>query len=300
MKLDIANHQIQLIRLPLIAHTIDFQRRYNAHCIRLGKLEPHACRSWLSQEHEMPSLNKGLSRPTFPVALIHGVLRNLLFCSSTASLTSTFYLDLDRLRIIRIDLRNLVCHSICGAVLMHVLDPEMSRCGVTKALSTLCASLTDIVRSRGLWIEHIESIATEIVRTVLTLESRSCVYDAELTALVGRRLAVDLKNTSSAFCMFARGVLDRFFLKIGKCVGSHHKLPTIDLQEAFASMVPAKSTQSFGRDAVCESIVAANFVDPDVDLVRRLSHIIVLHWQVWAGLVYLVEPGRGNQPHLPS
>ena len=123
--------------------------------------------------------------------MIHGVLRNLLFCSSTASLTPTFYLDLDRLRIIRIDLRNLICHSICGAVLMHVLDPEMSRCGVTKALSTLCASLTAIVGPRGLWTEHIESIATEIVRTVLTLEGRSCAYEAELTALVGRRLEID-------------------------------------------------------------------------------------------------------------
>ena len=38
MKLNIANHQIKLIRLPRIAHTIDFQRRYNAHCIRLGKI----------------------------------------------------------------------------------------------------------------------------------------------------------------------------------------------------------------------------------------------------------------------
>ena len=149
---------------------------------------------------------------------------------------------------------------------------KVSRCGVTKVSGTLCASLTAIVGSQGLWIEHIESIVTEIVRTVLTLEGRSCVYDAEPTALVGRRLEVDLKNTSSAFCMFARDVLDRFFLKIRKCVGAHRRLPTIDLQEAFAPMVPAKSTQPFGRDAVCEPVMAANFVDPDVDLVRRFSH----------------------------
>jgi hypothetical protein len=161
-------------------------------------VKPHACRSWLSQEHAILSLNKRLSGPTFPDALIHGVLRNLLFCSSTASLTPTFYLDLDRLRIIRIDLRNLICHSICGAVLMHVLDPEMSRCGATKAFSTLCASLTAIVGPRGLWTEHIESIATEIVRTALAHAGRPflrirCRIDGFGRTQAG--LKSNLKNT---------------------------------------------------------------------------------------------------------
>ena len=28
-------------------------------------------------------------------------------------------------------------------------------------------------------------------------------------------------------------------------------------------------------------------VDPDEDAIRKLTHMIVLHWQVWANLVYL-------------
>ena len=288
MKLDIANHQIKLLRLTLIADTVSFQKRYNAYCIRLGRLEPHISRSWLSQEHEILSLNKGLS-PTYLDALIHAVLRNLLFCSSTASLTSTFYHDLDRLGIIRVDLHNLICHWICSEILLHMLDPKISKCGVPKALSTLRASLTAIVGSQGLWIEHIENIATEIVRTMLILEGRSRLYDADLTALVESKLRVDLKNTSSAFCMLARHALDRLFLKIRACVKAHHRLLPIDLQEAFLPMAPERSIQVFDRATACEPVVATTFVDPDADLVCRLSHIIVLHWQVWADLVYLVE-----------
>lgn len=83
-------------------------------------------------------------------------------------------------------------------------------------------------------------------------------------------------------------------------MNAHRRLPAIDLQEAFAPVVPAKSIQPFGRDAVCEPVVAAYFLDPDVDLVRRFSHTIVLHWRVWADLVYLLEPGQGDQRHLPS
>lgn len=288
MKLDIANHQIKLLRLPLIADTVNFQKRHNAYRIRLGRLEPHVSRSWLSQEHEILSLNKGLS-PTYLDALIHGVLRNLLFCSSTTSLTFTFYHDLVRLSTIRVDLHNLICHCICCEILLHMLDPGISRCGVPKALSKLRTSLTAIVGSQGLWIEHIGSIATEIVRTMLVLEGRSRLYDADLTALVERKLRVDLNNTSSAFCMLAGDALNRLFLKIRTCVEAHHTLQPIDLQEAFVPMVPARSTQLSDRATISEPVIAATFVDPDVDLVCRLSHIIVLHWQVWADSVYLVE-----------
>lgn len=107
--------------------------------------------------------------------------------------------------------------------------------------------------------------------------------------MVESKLRVDLKNTSSAFCMLARHALDRLFLKIRACVKAHHRLLPIDLQEAFLPMAPERSIQVFDRATACEPVVATTFVDPDADLVCRLSHIIVLHWQVWADLVYLVE-----------
>ena len=42
--------------------------------------------------------------------------------------------------------------------------------------------------------------------------------------------------------------------------------------------------------AVCEPVAVARSTDPDMELVRRFSHVVVLHWQIWADLVYLVEP----------
>jgi hypothetical protein len=108
MKLDVANHQIRHMRPLLIADTINFQKRYNDHRIGLGKLNPEVSRLWLEQEYNTLSAIEGTPL-SYLDTLTHALLRDLLFCSSTTSLTSTFYLDLDRLRTIRVDMHNMIC-----------------------------------------------------------------------------------------------------------------------------------------------------------------------------------------------
>ena len=299
MKLDVANHQIRHMRPLLIADTVNFQKRYNDHRIGLGKLNPDVSRLWLEQEYDTLSL-MGEEPLTYLDALTHAILRDLLFCSSTTSLTSTFYLDLDRLRGIRVDMHNVVCHKICGDVLVHLLAPGISRHETSKALTALRTSLTAIVGSQGLWVEQVGNIAVEIVRLVLTLEGRAHPYDADLIRLAENKLQEDLEPTSSAFCMHAQDMLDRLLPKTKECVNTHCRMPAIELQDALVPPLPAAPNHSFGMGAICEPIAAAKSSDPDIDLVRRFSHVIVLHWQVWADLVYLVEPEPEYGLNSPS
>lgn len=289
MKLDVANHQIRHMRPLLIADTINFQKRYNDHRIGLGKLNPEVPRLWLEQEYHALSAIEG--RPmSYLDTLTHALLRDLLFCSSTTSLTSTFYLDLDRLRTIQVDMHNMICHLVCGKILVDLLASTVSRCDLPKALSVLRSSLTAIVGSQGSWAERIENIAAEIVRIALTLEGHACPYDADLISLAERRLQEDLDPNSSAFCNYAQDLLYRFLPKTKDCVNAHCRMPAIELQEALVPTMPIAQTHSFGMGAVCEPVAVARPTDPDIELVRRFSHVVVLHWQVWADLVYLVEP----------
>jgi hypothetical protein len=289
MKLDVANHQIRHMRPLLIADTINFQKRYNDHRIGLGKLNPEVSRSWLKQEYITLSAIDGTPM-SYLDTLTHALLRDLLFCSSTTSLTSTFYLDLDRLRTIQADMHNMICHLVCGKILVDLLASTVSRCDLPKALSVLRSSLTAIVGSRGFWAERIENIAAEIVRIALTLEGHACPYDADLISLAERRLQEDLDLNSSAFCNYAQDLLYRFLPKTKDCVNAHCRMPAIELQEALVPTMPIAQTHSFGMGAVCEPVAVARPTDPDMELVRRFSHVVVLHWQIWADLVYLVEP----------
>jgi len=300
MKLDVANHQIRHMRPLLIADTVNFQKRYNDHRIGLGKLNPDVSRIWLEQEYDTLSLI-GEEPLTYLDALTHAILRDLLFCSSATNLTSTFYLDLDRLRTIRVDMHNVICHKVCGDVLVQLLGPGAWRHEVPKALTALRASLTAIVGSQGLWTEQVENIAVEIVRLVFTLEGRTHPYDADLIRLAEQKLQEDLEPNSQAFCLHAQDMLDRLLPKTKECVNAHCRLPAIELQDALVPPLPAaSSTHAFGMGAVCEPVAATRSSDPDIDLVRRFSHVIVLHWQVWADLVYLVEPEPEYGLNSPS
>ena len=299
MKLDVANHQIRHMRPLLIADTVNFQKRYNDHRIGLGKLNPDVSRLWLEQEYDTLSL-MGEKPLTYLDALTHAILRDLLFCSSTTRLTSTFYLDIDRLRGIRVDMHNVICHKICGDVLVHLLAPGIPRHEKSKALTALRTSLTAIVGSQGLWVEQVGNIAVEIVRLALTLEGRTQPYDADLIRLAENKLQEDLEATSSAFCMHAQEMLDRLLPKTKECVNTHCRMPAVELQDALVPQLPAAPNHSFGMGAICEPIAVAKSSDPDIDLVRRFSHVVVLHWQVWADLVYLVEPEPENGLSSPS
>lgn len=290
MKLDVANHQIRHMRPLLIADTINFQKRYNDHRIGLGKLNPELARSWLEQECEHLGLLEGVL-PSYLDTITHSLLRDLLFCSSTTSLTSTFYLDLERLRAIRVDMHNMICQRICGDIFIELIEFGASRYDIPNALNGLRSSLSAIVGTQGLWTERIENVAAEIVRIVLGLEGRVNPYDADLISHAERKLQEYLDPTSAVFGEHARQMLERILPKTKQCVNTHCKFTAIELQEALVPPMPsAPPTHSLGMGAICEPVATARSADPDMDLVRRFAHIVVLHWQVWADLVYLVEP----------
>ena len=290
MKLDVANHQIRHMRPLLIADTVNFQKRYNDHRIGLGKLDPDSSRSWLEREYESLSLIEKAPF-TYLDALTHALLRDLIFCSSTTSLTATFYLDLDRLRTIRVDLHNIICHGVCGDVLVQLLERGTMRSEVPKALAALRKSLTAIVGSQGLWTDRVENVAVEIVRIALELEGRAHPFDADLAGLAEQRLRQDLEPTSLAFGKHAQDMLERLLPQARQCVNTHCRLPAVELQEALVPpLLPPAPSHSFGMGAILEPVGIARSNDPETELVRRFTHVVVLHWQVWADLVYLVEP----------
>lgn len=292
MKLDVANHQIRHMRPLLIGDTINFQQRYNAHRISLGKLNAESSRSWLEQEMQY-AMTTSEAIPDYLETLSSALLRDLLFASSTTCLTSTFYLDIDRLRAIRLDMHNIICHRICSDILVEMIAPDSTRAGLPDALSALHVALSAIVGPQSRWLEHIENIAVEIVRIVLTLEGRVPPLDSDLISLTERKLQTDLAPVSAAFCVHAQDMLDRLMPKIKDSVTSHQRLPALELQEALVPPLPTASTHTLGFGAVCEPASAPRSTDPDADLIRRFTHVVVLHWQVWADLVYLAPPEPG-------
>lgn len=290
MKLDVANHQIRHMRPLLIDDTINFQRRYNAHRVAIGKINPVEARNWLRDEMESAEMD-GQMVPSHLQALTTGLLRDLLYNDMSSMAPQTFYLDADRLKALRIELHGRIYHAICREILREVSDPRTSPADMVKAYEVLQRSIAAIVGTSARFADKMDNIAVEIVRVALVVEGRYPPFDANLLGLVEQKLGNYLRPDSSAFRQGAMALFERLVPKLQTRVRDHARFSALDLQEMLVPNVGKSS-------AVPLVMFPQQVVDVDEDVVRRFSHIIILHWQVWAELVYLVEPA--NDPGYDS
>lgn len=283
MKLDVANHQIRHMRALLIEDTINFQRRYNAHRILIGKINGPESKEWLQYSLE--------GQDSHMDALTSGLIRDMLENDSANMCPATFYLDTDRLRALRIELHSRVYHEICREVLQETIPRGVAAANVARASLTLQSSISDIVGSQGRFTERIDNIAVEIVRVAMEAHGQASGFDMDLLNAVEDRLRSCLRPSSEAFVRHAE-VLERHLIpKVQRRVQDHVRYTALDLQDTLVPQAAPSNRNSMGFGAVLEPVIGAQALsaDFDEDIIRRFTHILALHWQVWSELVYLVE-----------
>ena len=302
MKLDVANHQIRHMRPLLIEDTVNFQRRYHAHRIAIGKIDGTRARAWIHDEmSEVPG--------SMPLeALVSGTIRDLLCATSSSSTPPpSFYLDVDRLRVLRVELQSSVYLELCRQVLKEILGADVPEQTLLNGYSLLQDTLPAIVGSSGKFYERRENVAVHLAHVVTQVDQRATKFDVNLVQLTEQMLASCLRPDSHEYTITAGRVFDRLVPKVQARVRQHIKYTALSLQDTLvpssaglpSSATRAAATQphhsNFG--AVCAPAPATTRsepVDPDEDLIRRLAHILVLHWQVWADLVYLPRASSAN------
>lgn len=289
MKLDVANHQIRHMRPLLIDDTINFQRRYNAHRMAIGKINQVKVKRWL--EDNLQPLG---FEPSPLSAITRGLIQDLLYNDASSSCPQTFYLDSDRLRALRIELHCRVYQAICRDVLREIASSRISPADLDSACEALQSSVAAIVGVHGKFADRSENVAAEIVRVLLTVEGRHPPFDANLQIIAERKLGDYLRQDCSAFRQNAKILAETLIPKVQSHVQDHVRLSALDLQDILVPQVaPQRNSMGFG--AICEPLPSGNdlmAIEPDEDIIGRFTHIIALHWQVWSDLVYLVEPER--------
>lgn len=286
MKLDVANHQIRHMRPLLIEDTINFQRRYNQHRINIGKINATDAKAWLDDQVQPHGCE-----PTPMMALTRGLICDLIYNPTSTSCPPTFYLDSDRLKALRVELHSRIYLRICRQVLWEIADGRVGELELLKAGEALHSSVAAIVGSHGKFANHIENIAAEIVRVLLIAEGCYPPYDIDLVMLAERRLGNCLRQDCPDFRENAMDLVAELIPKVQDRVDEHVRLSALHLQDALVPpALPKHASMGFG--AVCEpvpSMPGASHLDPDEDIIRRFTHILALHWQVWSDLVYLAE-----------
>ena len=310
MKLDVANHQIRHLRPMLLENTVDFEQKYYNRKINKGNINVKAALSWLHRcPHEGRSSFKLPKPPTsseniipcrftlFITALISSVLP-----TSSNDFPETFKLDASRLTGIRSDIHNTIFTSICitGLELLMRYMSHSSHRNETKTnrFAEFVHTIIGSNISKARWAFKLANIAAETVRvafsgrTATDMEVDMC----SLSEAVEEWLKTNLRISSELFTTKASALGQTLFEQVLQMTKTHLRLtPT----EIFESLVASQSTHQrtglFSNQPTGESsklhgsgrTVVGGLQERRIeDIVRRVTNIAVLHWRVWAPLLY--------------
>ena len=295
MKIDVANNQLNYMRPVLICHTVGLERASHEHQMALGRYRNGHPKRWLQYELDMMRI----PHDTEPWAgLVCGILRVLLY--EDTDFPEVFFLDQERLTTLRGDMRNAIFHKICQDVYFeHVIIAP--RQDAMKEAERLYLSLADIVEVNT-WRKNVRLIAEETGRFILMAEGQSVAHNPDLQQSLERALYRELHIRSKEFERLAGIHFARLLPKtLSRTQEWLHYTPL----EVADKALPGHGV--YARPLVMErlavgalsphdSIFASR--DPDEDVVSRIAHLSVLHWQTWGPLVYFSQDDSGEvEPH---
>jgi virulence-associated protein VagC len=227
-------------------------------------------------------------------AFVKGFLRLLL--PTAARLPDTFTLDNDRIRVLRAEIDETIRESICCDVLKEL----MTRRGSTLSPDLQLAfqhRLQIIVRDLGMsqWHMHaIDDIACEIVRFALQSSGSSGGTDAELEDAASGMLHSQLKALGRARTAqdldfvdtkdrkrideYGQDLFNQLFPRVFDCVEDFLSSSPYNI---FLALVPPPAPP-----ALSPTLPTMRPMERQQDLVRRIAHIVILHWRTWEHLVY--------------
>ncbi|KAL3468325.1 T-complex protein 11-domain-containing protein [Aspergillus heterothallicus] len=282
MKLDVANHQIRAFRVLLVEDTIPFLQDYFRSKTEGGNFRVEASRQWYQdlREQELRRMEIPAHMDGFwPLSLLlQGLSELLLQFDSPEAFPETFIFDSDRLWDLRISLQSAINLEICCHILeayvhskkRYIPAPEQTYATFRSRVGTLMEVNEDCARGTLRWSQNVRSIALEIAR----FASIACCGDIIVEDdLIEQQLEYHLLNEGQLF-QTCRSV-----------VGEKLLHTTFALAKRYLKMSPL---------AICEAQPHPPYRSSEqhYDVERnsmRLAHIAVLHWRVWAPILYVRE-----------
>ena len=301
---DIANHQIRHLRFGLIEDTIKFEQKHHCNRIAGRRIDPYCSRRWFDEQARSPRSHTECEHSDLgtgdPLRIfLNGFLSSLCCPVSIETLPETFSLDADRIMILKTEIHDNICLDLCEEVFVDltstlVANSTTSVCS-RESLRLAITSIVDYGPYGSKWYENLDNIVVELARHASReddqcpgIDNKDREHRLRQTAEQTFRTAFFDPNCSY---FWSRGIQlkDKLLPLIRKNMENHLDTSPIDIFNAFVApggKMAKQRKQSLGHSA-SQPPLAEEFV---LDIVRRISHIAVLHWRIWSPLVYLYEP----------
>ncbi|KAL4809020.1 T-complex protein 11-domain-containing protein [Aspergillus unguis] len=284
MKLDVANHQIRAFRVLLIEDTIPFLQEYFKTKIEREDIQVEPSRLWYQdiRERELRRLDNPQTDAFWPLSLLFkGLSEFLLDFRTPDGFPDTFDFDADRLWQLRAGLQNAINLEICWYIFESYIHsqrrylpaPTQTYATFRSRIGTLMEESEDCMRGSPRWLRNVRDIALDIAQ----FASTECFGDATISDDVIGPIEASLEwHLSNEQCLF------QYFQN------------TLREKLLEATFRTAKKYLNMSPLAICESqrLPTPTSAEQHYDIERistRLAHIGVLHWKVWASMLYVRE-----------
>ncbi|PSN68856.1 hypothetical protein BS50DRAFT_464708, partial [Corynespora cassiicola Philippines] len=303
MKLDVANHQIRNLKTLLIEDTLNFERHY--HLDKLVKGQPRinldGTQKWYAGvlrefRQQCTPAPRDVSR--FQVDVFTRAIVSILFSrSGPRDFPETFYLDQDRLRVLKCEINDLIFFDICLDLFTKQLrqfgyDGPISSSIRHQLRSSLTAIIGDAIGGRGLsaWTMNAEPLSLEILRQALALAGHSMTFNYDDLQKANNNLRVHLVKY---FLIHASKLENEFLPQVLSLTARHLNSSPLEL---FNNLIthptppPARGFPTFLHHSTDTSPSPSSaYPEQFSDLSNRIAHIILLHWRVWGSIAYVQD-----------
>jgi hypothetical protein len=293
----------------LIEDTVNFERHYHLDRLVNGRARVNvdAAHSWYSiaieKYRQQCTPQRDVHRFQIDV-FVRAVVSTLFSGSPHCDLPETFYLDQDRLRLLKAEVDDLILFDICFEMFGLQLREFGYSGPVPRATkSQLRASLTAIIGegiSQGpqQWMTNSEPLSLELLRQALAVAGLAPSLNLDMLQKANLRLRVMLDRT---FSDHAASLESTILPQILALVDRHIQSSPMDL---FNNLITLPSPPP-PPHAQSHTLSASNHIfnntlafqsEQFTDLSNRLTHIILLHWRVWGPIAYVLDDAMPIAP----
>jgi hypothetical protein len=316
---DVANHQIRNLRTLLIEDTVNFEKHYHLDRLVNGRtrINVNAAKNWFTaavEEFGSQCSPRPRAGPCFELEVFtRAVTAKSFGRDRRGDLPETFFLDNDRLRTFRAEIDDIVMFEVCMEMCIAMAKQFGYQGPVTLTVgqqlrSALSAIMGDAVRHGAhQWMMNSEALSLEILRHASRLAGQPATYGFDRMTDANQSLRVlFVHRTAHHAARLEASLLPQILANIDR----HRASSSVDL---FANLVPISPSlpplPTLSRPGVPDAFTLAH-LHPETakltDLANRITHIILLHWQIWAPIAYVQEDasrhssGEDNATPPPS
>ena len=314
MKLDVANHQIRNLKTLLIEDTVNFETHYHLDKLVNGRarVDIDAAQKWYrsavdefttdcAAQHNSPRLHLEI--------FVRGLTATLFGKDGRSDFSEAMYLDADRLYVIKAEIENYVFFEVCLEMFV-TLTKQFGFQGpaLSATRQQLVTSLTAIMGESNMgfgphqWMANSEALSLEILRQASNLAGRATAYDFDNLSSANQHLRHLFFST---FTTQARKVEAAMLPTILATIDQYNNSSPMELFNSLAPTTarkPSSPLQSM-QSTAADTFPPHNLLHPDahklLDMTKRISHIVILHWRIWSKIAYVQDDAITSHFGLP-